>query len=359
MKIHYNERGLFLLMLLLGSFYGNADCGLQHTPVTDSTNGDTSQITQKEERQLQAQKNKFRAMWNGDLSDQVRGVILSMCDDWAVKVQGSRTLDEMKTHYSDCTSQTMKHVTKFPSMTAVGNDFGARIGTVGSVLPVPLTKIFPEHNVADLTGQLKQVVERKAVNTSCEFAIGVNTVHTQCNTAALTSRARDIELLSREEFQAFLQDRESLMKLYGCDPFTQNLTECLNPIPNNPDKQCLEQAGFKSCLPFLTPSGCNKDAVLALDSELSQEDKNGMAYICWKAATQGAQCCMNPDQCPTDGAFRSIASQLQKAAPGMVQAFAGLQAIKGDYQKACAANLMANAAGPLGQLRTKNLRSLC
>ena len=158
----------------------------------------------------------------------------------------------------------------------------------------------------------------------------------------------------REEI--FYEDRHNFLKKY----------ECLNPDGSSrlsvaqcfqeravKDKLCLEKLGFKRCHSFLQCNGNKLSELKALSSELTREDERGMAYICWKAVTQGAQCCMSPDQCPTDGAFRNIAGQLKQAAPGLVQQYAGFKSMTGQNQSACRAGLLANAAGPLAGLRTK------
>lgn len=161
-------------------------------------------------------------------------------------------------------------------------------------------------------------------------------------------------LVNEVELEPVYKERGNFLKHYECEGegIRASVSVCYTKISTD-DKGCLEKQGFRKCRPFLKGGSCEPKAVVDLASELSKEDKNGMSYVCWKAAAQGAKCCISPDNCPTDGAFRNISSQLQKAAPGLVSAFGGLEAIKGDYQAACQANLLANASGPLSRLQTK------
>ena len=347
MKIQkITTNSIVIVALLLGIFYGSNGRG-------ETGQSREAELTQ-EQIQLQKAKDGFQNAWNNELSPEVRGIILDSCgDNWDKAVKNSQTELEMRDHFNNCIDKIgIKEQRQFAILES---EFG--MTSYGTSVE-NYDKIFREHNVSHLSGQFEGV--RDANQLYCGASISAQVGHRNTLDQQMASSCRNpfshvfaggnsVALMQSKPFQAFLQDRENLMTLYRCDPYT-NLAKC--PIPQQ-DKDCLKTAGFKSCRPFLKNSGCNKDTVLALESELSQEDKAGMTYICWKAATQGAQCCMNPDQCPTDGAFRGIASQLQKAAPGMVQAFAGLEAIKGDYQKACEANLLANAAGPLGSLKTK------
>ena len=176
--------------------------------------------------------------------------------------------------------------------------------------------------------------------------------------ASILRQSTVIGLVHEAEQTPVIEERKTFLTHYarqeGCkeEGDNANVSDCYNQVKSG-DKKCIEKYGFEKCRPFLEGSNCQPKAVVDLASELSKDDKGSMAYACWKAAAQGAQCCINPDQCPTDGAFRNIADQLKKAAPGLVKAFAGLEAIKGNYQEACQANLLANAAGPLSQLQTK------
>ena len=336
MKIQKIMNNCIIMILLLGIFYGSKSRG--------ETGRSLEAGLKLEQEKLENEKEKFKTAWDSDnlFFPETRGVILARCNDnWADAVQNIESRDLLKPHYKNCANQLSDEAYK-------ANSLFSEFGLSPNATVANHKKLFKEHDMEALSQHFRSINDKESLINN-NYCVHSPRGGPKCkNFVAVFRQGNIIAALEQESFQAFLRDRESLMTFYGCDPST-NLVKCSIP---DPDKNCMEKAGFKNCRPFLK-GGCNKDAVLALESELSQEDKTGMTYICWKAATQGAQCCMNPDQCPTDGAFRSISSQLQKAAPGMVQAFAGLEAIKGDYQKACEMSLMANAAGPLAQLKTK------
>ena len=232
-------------------------------------------------------------------------------------------------------------------------------------------EVFPNlNNIEDIDALSDQVEQAEAGIKNCRSNYRIITIHAyeahnpgrECDIlfhSVLTGLRKKLDA----SHQDFIGDREEFLKSFSCPDQSVApegpILECYNRSSEDKewDRKCIEAVGFKKCRVFLSNSVCNtengKDRLKALAGELNRKDKSGVAHKCWLAKTQGVQCCANPDQCPTDGAFRAISSQLSKAAPALIQQFAGLKSLTGDHLQACKANLLSNAAGPLSQIQTK------
>ena len=369
-------------ILVLGSLYGSYSSAelpsarISTDPQEKPPNGKPpAPKAEDQTRSSQYQKDKFQKIFFEVLSQPARDVILDKCgnpdgrlvkwDVWLKKcgetAKYSPQFDSLKGDlqvYADW--QQIFPVEGHPDIPGFAQDMQEISQKEGIIRK----NYISSHSQGDIRGE-----RRSSLPVPAEYNI-----LTYSEAAVFMEKIREAP---------FLQDREKFLENYGCSEKGYPSSSILDCYKNTVaqkvrDKNCIEESGFKKCKPILDllnkcpeggdeASSCvrgvlalhecterkNSKSIVALDSELSKDDKNSMVYVCWKAATQGAQCCINPDQCPTDGAFRNIASQLKKAAPDLVKAFAGLEAIKGNYQEACQANLMANAAGPLSQLQTK------
>ena len=315
---------------------------------------------------LKEDRREFEVAWNR-LTSEERGVISERCGDgWSEAVETAPTLSEMHNLYPTCTNK-IGH-----EEWIVWQVLNSELGVAPQAIRRPVEnydKIFGR-DLSDLRNEATRILEKNRSLCLTQKSYGGNkrkekdyrlrSISTNCaKYGDIFRSARAVVLLERERTVSFMKDREELMGVYRCDPKT-HLADCLNKRVGKNDEDCLTKLGFKKCRPFLKCYKENRDGgdqrlsdLKALSSELTREDERGMAYICWKAVTQGAQCCMSPDQCPTDGAFRNIAGQLKQAAPGLVQQYAGFKSMTGQNQSACRAGLLANAAGPLAGLRTK------
>ena len=296
----------------------------------------------------------FENAWNR--FPEAQEVINNRCGgDWRSSVMKSNSENQMNNYFKNC-SQILKSNQHYIWFKSLRGEFGEW----GFNNSVPYNEIFSEtYDINSMKGEIKKVNDNNKLYCRQGRSYGgfqpnaTNPDGGNCDPFAEGFQyANGIDLLEKEPFLTFLKDRTDLMTIHGCDPNNGNMAECFTRISENA-KNCMKAKGFKICRPFLP---CERDGkvgeITALFPELTQEEKNGMKYICWKAVTQGSQCCMNPEQCPTNGAFSGIASALKKAAPGLVQQYAQMKAMTGDYEAACRARLMANAAGPLSQLQS-------
>ena len=384
-----NISPIISIILVLGSLYGSYSSAQDRLPQagrrTDPPKGDVTESPNKKPHVPRAkdqtdlaktQKQKFENLFSQVLSEPAKNVIIEKCGNW-------RNLNSQQWNVwrQEC-GQSIKYSPQFDSLRG---DLGVY---------ADWQQIFPVEGHPDIPGfaqdiqeisQKEGIIRKNYISSHSQGDIrgerrSSMPVPAEYNILTYSEAA---VFMKKIREAPFLQNREKFLENYGCSEKgypSSSILDCYNSTvaQRARDKNCIEESGFKKCKPILDllnkcPEGGNEasscvrgvlalhecterknaQSIVALASELSKDDKNSMVYVCWKAATQGAQCCINPDQCPTDGAFRNIASQLQKAAPGLVQAFAGLEAIKGNYQAACEANLMANAAGPLSQLQTK------
>ena len=360
MKIQKVMGNYIIMTLLLGIFYGSNSSYGAHIPGHLSTEGQEVDVLPRNGAsvipeplsQLNNEQEEFKKTWD-QLPSEAQSVILDTCGgNWSNQLQNLQTENEYIASLQKCGSEiNSSYSSETMEAANLNRDLDPKFLSGDQ-----WKEIFPKHqqHISQIFNGMTQYMSPVAQpQASSGRGRGPMTSGAGQTRVIVLREGLQVGFMREVAQDPFITERKDILAHYGCE--NQGISGCYSRVIKRypEDIECLKKAGFKSCRPFLKNSGCNKDTVLALESELSQEDKAGMTYICWKAATQGAQCCMNPDQCPTDGAFRGIASQLQKAAPGMVQAFAGLEAIKGDYQKACEANLLANAAGPLGSLKTK------
>ena len=333
-----------VLICFLVSLYGGNALSQPYEPVSEISGESGQQVDPEKLKRLNEAREKFRQAWGSKLPDAAKGVITTRCrDNWDTYITGSTSIEQMINRYKDCHAQMGKKGNTLINLhTRLSNELSS----------VPYSNLFREHDITSLSNQLNEV---RNTNLSYQSTSIYGSSCDQNSFCPVFLTANIIALLEQEDFQAFLKDREELMKMFRCDHNNDSMANCLTHIGNTAKhaKECLIDKGFKICRPFLP---CERDGkvkeIIALFPELTQEEKNGMKYICWKAVTQGSQCCMNPQQCPTNGAFSGIASALKKAAPGLVQQYAQMKAMTGDYEAACRARLMANAAGPLSQLQS-------
>ena len=346
---------LRVVLICFGILFTNELLAGNHLRSPAGSTGDGQQ-TPGQSDFLKDEKDKFEKDWRR-LTDKEQGLIKDSCGLSLTVVKNIRNETDLRNHYTTCGNNF--GYDPYRRFSRLNSELG--VGEKGLQRPVEnYDKIFPKHKIKTLSEQADGIYQRH--NSYCRTQRshpgdprGEQLIQqTKCaeyNLAFLSAGA--VNFLENAATKDFVKDRAELMDFYKCDT-KRHLSDCLAERAGE-DRKCLEKAGFKKCRPFLE---CNREQrrvsdIGKLSAELNRENKDGMAYICWKAATQGAQCCMNPDQCPTDGAFRNIAGQLKQAGPGLIRQFAGLKAITGQNQAACRANLMANAAGPLAGLRTK------
>ena len=334
------------LILCFGTLFINVATGDPDlTLPIDGFTGDGPQ-TSGQHDDLTKDKEEFDKAWNNKLTVEEQGVISKHCGfNWAEAVQSMNRREMMNTHFSRC-DINLRENNEF----AYGNLLNElEVGPQGFHSPpkIPYHQIFPEYETQNFSDQLRAVE-----NKTKDYEKGEEGNLVSYGAVFLT--AKKALIMEQEHFKAFLKDRKELMNLYKCPQESSDSMKCFNQRVEAEGKKCLEKVGFKKCRPFLA---CDKRGKVhdlrELSAELSGKNEKGMVSICQKAATQGAQCCMNPDQCPTDGPFRSIAGQLKQAAPGLIQQYAGFKNITGKNQAACRAGLLSNAAGPLAGLQAK------
>ncbi|MCY4512653.1 MAG: hypothetical protein OXB86_03075, partial [Bdellovibrionales bacterium] len=139
-------------------------------------------------------------------------------------------------------------------------------------------EIFPEHqqNIQALSNEMRQYLSVVPPGSALE---GVATASVDDKGLDLLRSSVDIGFVKEKSQDPFIIERKNILDHYGCgkrDP----ISLCYDlVIKNNPEEvNCLKKVGFKKCRPFLK-GGCQANDVLALSSEIFQEDKDGMAYI--------------------------------------------------------------------------------
>ena len=356
----------------------------------DSGNADGKRRSAKAGNQWKGARKKFTDRYNdrGDFPESGRQAINAYCGgEWLNNATGVQDKKFYKIMLDNCT-------TKIDGVySSSQSKFDGLVKDLSSQQSLERTaRTFPEHEepIHSISDKIQKHQAAKYYHFYSKEKGNMNNPRYRANSlnwraATILHHSAVIGLVKEAEETPVVTARSNFLTHYkdsGCSIEGDNATvsDCYDStIEKKPhDRNCIKELGFEKCKPVLKklekcPEGGNEASpcvrgvvalhecterknaqnIVGFASELSKDDKSSMAYVCWKAAAQGAQCCINPDQCPTDGAFRNIASQLQKAAPGLVQAFAGLEAMKGNYQKACEASLLANAAGPLAQLQTK------
>ena len=359
-RLYFNLFGFNSSRLAAGKFismffglfaFGNLFVYAEDHLLGNSHRGRIKSDLDTDQKKLNSAREEFKELYNS-LPDSAKGAINSHCGDG-----GSQWIENLKELNNNAFYQSLEECNSSLSGTSEQVSLESltfqRFGHSTDL--DTLKKVFPKHEEAIINIRDESLKHRSAMHNPDKIRRTRGSRGRPDTANSLLNRSSDIGLVQtarKKENQPFYMERKELLQDYGCgDKFS--VVDCLAQRAGK-DKECLEKVGFKKCRPFLE---CDKRKRLPdlrkLSAELNRENKDGMAYICWKAATQGAQCCMNPDQCPTDGAFRNIAGQLKQAGPGLIRQFAGLKAITGQNQAACRANLMANAAGPLAGLRTK------
>ncbi|MCY4512924.1 MAG: hypothetical protein OXB86_04480, partial [Bdellovibrionales bacterium] len=305
---------IFLLGLFPCSLYGQSGSLQMKKPADPFKRNISTTPKFKEKGSLSSKHHKEEFERNfALLSREAQDVILDRCGDW------NNDSVQWNSWLSHCIQQ-VPHSSQFAGIKKDLLDYNG------------WQRVFPEEDNPDVPQfvQNMQGIDRKQQRITHNYeASARSTFHKRSvrgddfkQTSAETAknilvRSEAVVFMEQTKDAPFLKDRKAFLTSYDCQNNSPHLISSIDKCYQNDvarrfpsDKTCMDKVGFKKCRPFLK-GGCQEKDVLALSSELSQEDKNGMAYICWKAAMQGAQCCMNPDQCPTDGAFSKITSQLQ------------------------------------------------
>ncbi|MCY4513281.1 MAG: hypothetical protein OXB86_06300, partial [Bdellovibrionales bacterium] len=145
-------------------------------------------------------------------------------------------------------------------------------------------KLFPEHqqhihNFSNEMTQYMSSVPSSQGSAGAGMGMGGGSSITANKGFNLLRSSLKVGFVKEKEQDPFIIERKNILSHYGCAQ-PGSLAKCYNQIKQRHPEEvnCLKKVGFKKCRPFLK-GGCQANDVLALSSEIFQEDKDGMAYI--------------------------------------------------------------------------------